>query len=152
MQTAKTLIAWCTGHFVGFVMRRLIFLTLVLHTSSVRCRFLMFFYCFPIWAMSWEKLSLEVCEQVRLKLACSPTETSWSLEILDIESIGIVLSMKRITKTLIRLRGCAGWSASLIFAYGINKRGSFAVDFLIIALSHLSSNEINTYTITIVFI
>ena len=42
------------------------------------------------------------------------------LVILDIETKGIILSRQRITKTLIRLRGCAGWSASLFFAYGIN--------------------------------
>ena len=29
--------------------------------------------------------------------------------------------MERMTKTLIRLRGCAGWSASLLFAYGISR-------------------------------
>ena len=31
------------------------------------------------------------------------------------------LSEKRITKMLIRLHGCAGWSASLLFTYGISK-------------------------------
>ena len=33
----------------------------------------------------------------------------------------IKLSRKRTTKALIRLRGCAGWSAPLLFAYGINR-------------------------------
>ena len=32
---------------------------------------------------------------------------------------GIILSWQRTTKALIRLRGCAGWSAPLLFAYGI---------------------------------
>ena len=36
-------------------------------------------------------------------------------------SRGIILSRQRTTKTLIRLRGCAGWSAPLLFAYGINR-------------------------------
>ena len=39
---------------------------------------------------------------------------------MDITSIDIILSKKRTTKVLIRLRGCAGWSAPLLFAYGIN--------------------------------
>ena len=59
-----------------------------------------------------------VCDQVRLKPACSATETSRRLEILDIETRGIILSKQRITKALIRLRGCAGWSAPLLFACG----------------------------------
>ena len=32
-----------------------------------------------------------------------------------------ILSRQRITKTLIRLRGCAGWSVSMLFAYGKNR-------------------------------
>ena len=55
-----------------------------------------------------------VCDQVRLKLACSATETSTSLEILDLESLGIILSRQWTTKMLIRLRGCAGWSAPVL--------------------------------------
>ena len=62
-----------------------------------------------------------VCDQVRLKQACSVTETSSRLEILDIESRGIILSKQQTTKVLIRLRDCAGWSAPLLFAYGINR-------------------------------
>ena len=49
-----------------------------------------------------------VFDQVRHKLACSAIEASWSLEILVIASIGIILSKKRTTEVLIRLRGCAG--------------------------------------------
>ena len=59
-----------------------------------------------------------VCDQVRLKLLCSATETSYRLEILDIETRGIILPQQWITKVLIRLRGCTGWSAPLLFAYG----------------------------------
>ena len=45
-----------------------------------------------------------------------------SLEISDLDSIAIILSrQRRTTKALIRLRGCAGWSASLLFAYGIKQ-------------------------------
>ena len=68
-----------------------------------------------------EKTCLRVCVQVRLKPACSAIETSQSLEILDLASIFIILSKQRTTKALIRLRGCAGWSASLLFAYSINR-------------------------------
>ena len=61
-----------------------------------------------------------VCDQVRLKPACSATEASWSLEILAIASRGIILSRQPTTKVLIRLRQCSDWSALLLFAYGIN--------------------------------
>ena len=45
-----------------------------------------------------------VCDQVRLKPACSATETRQSLEILDVASMGITLSRQRTTKALIGLR------------------------------------------------
>ena len=49
------------------------------------------------------------CNQVRLKLASSATEISYSLEILALASIGIILSNRQQTiKVLIKLRGCAG--------------------------------------------
>ena len=59
-----------------------------------------------------------ICDQVRLKLVCSASETSYGPEILDLASKGIILSRQRTTKALIRLHGCAGRSASLLFAYG----------------------------------
>ena len=62
-----------------------------------------------------------VSDQVRLKPDCSATGTSWSLEIPAIASGCILLSKQRTTKALIRLRGCAGCSAPLLFAYGINR-------------------------------
>ena len=40
------------------------------------------------------------------------------LRISAIASRGIILSMQWTTKALIRLRGCAGWSAPLLFASG----------------------------------
>ena len=36
-------------------------------------------------------------------------------EILSVASLSIILSRGRTTKALIRLRGCVGWSAPLIF-------------------------------------
>ena len=68
-----------------------------------------------------EKTCLRVSDQVRHRSACSSTEASLSLQILDIETRGIILYRKWTTKVLIRLRGCAGWSAPLLFAYGISR-------------------------------
>ena len=45
-----------------------------------------------------------VCDQVRLKLACSTSETSKSLEPLDIAGKGIIVSKQWTIKALIRLR------------------------------------------------
>ena len=95
---------------------------------------------FPLF--SWNKLHhnlfmslvtrkpvFEVFDQIRLKLACSATETSKSLEILYLVSIEIILSRQQTIKALIRLHGCGGWSAPLLFAYGINR---FSHDVLLI--------------------
>ena len=69
-----------------------------------------------------EKPVFRVCDQVRLKPACLLSfRDKLSLEILDIETRGIIVSRQQTTKVLIRLRWCAGWSAPLLFAYGINK-------------------------------
>ena len=61
------------------------------------------------------------CDQLILKPVCSATEATSSLEILDIARRGIILSRQRTTKALIRLRGCAGSSAPLLVAYGMNR-------------------------------
>ena len=63
----------------------------------------------PSWATPQENLSLGRPAQLQ-RLA--------RVEILDLESKGIILSRQQTTKTLSRLRGCAGWSAPLLFAYG----------------------------------
>ena len=57
-----------------------------------------------------------ICDQVRLKTACSLTE------ILDLESLGM-LSWQRTTKVLIRLRGYAGWSDQHICCSCMAKTG-----------------------------
>ena len=67
------------------------------------------------------KPAFGVFDQVRLKPACSAAETSWRLEISDTENGYIILSRKWTTKVLIRLHRCAGWSAPLLFAHGINR-------------------------------
>ena len=53
-----------------------------------------------------------VSDKARLKPVSIATETSQKDEIL----LDMILSNKRITKALIRLRVCAGWSAPLLFA------------------------------------
>ena len=75
----------------------------------------------PYMSLITRKPVFGVCNQVRLKPACSATETSQCLEILDIETRGIILSKQWITMVLIRLHECAGWSAALLFVYGINR-------------------------------
>ena len=62
-----------------------------------------------------------VLDQATFKPACSASKTSLSLEILDLASIAIILSRQRTTKVLIRMHGCAGCSAALLFAYGKNR-------------------------------
>ena len=97
------------------------------------------------WARSRENVSSGNFHQVRVKPGCSTTETSYNLETLDIASIHIILSKKRTTKVLIRQRGCAGWSAPLLFAYVIRHIFTWPglnVDLKTVALttgnSHLS--------------
>ena len=96
-----------------------------------------------------------VCDQVRLKPACSATGTSQGLGILDIASTDIILSKQRTTKALIRLRWCAGWSAPLLFAYGKN---GFSHDAVLISMTlnwnrdvsflHLLSVLTNVYSMS----
>ena len=56
-----------------------------------------------------------VSDQASLNTACSATETSQNIEYLHESSSIIILSTKRTTKALIRLRGCTGLSAHLLF-------------------------------------
>ena len=62
-----------------------------------------------------------VFDKVGLKLSSSATENSYTLEILDLASIGIILSEQQTTKALISLHWCTGWSAPFLFAYRINR-------------------------------
>ena len=73
------------------------------------------------YSSSTRKPGFRVCNKVRFKPACSNPGTGQCLEILDIASRGITLSRQWTTKALIRLRGWAGWSAPLLFAYGKNR-------------------------------
>ena len=60
----------------------------------------------------------EIFDKVRFKPACSATEDNQNPETLSI-AIHIILSKQWTTTVLVRLRGCAGWSAPLLFAYDI---------------------------------
>ena len=90
------------------------------HKLSKTLFFWCVWYILAEWCMSLvtRKPVFGVCDHGRLKPACEATETRQRLEILDIETWGIILSRQRTIKALIRLRGCAGWSALLLFAYG----------------------------------
>ena len=57
-----------------------------------------------------------VSDKSSLKPACLVTETSLKIEISLEASLDMILFIKRITKVLIRLRGCTGWSAPLLFS------------------------------------
>ena len=57
-----------------------------------------------------------VSDQVIPKPACSATETSENGKLSLVASLDMILSKEQITKALIRLRGCAGLYAPLLFA------------------------------------
>ena len=57
-----------------------------------------------------------VFNKVRFKPPCLATETSWKIGSLLVVSLDMVLSNKGITKALIRLCACAGWSAPFLLA------------------------------------
>ena len=62
------------------------------------------------------KSDFRVSVKAWLKPFSSASETSLNIEVSLEASLDIILSSKRITKALISLRGCAGWSAPLLFA------------------------------------
>ena len=71
-----------------------------------------------LWAAARQNLSLpgEFSTRSGSKKAYSSSEMSWNLEISPVASLAIIISSERITKVLIRLRGCAGWSVPSLFA------------------------------------
>ena len=80
-----------------------------------------------LWSDYWYRLNLSLITRKIVLGGLRPgktqtvSEASYSLESLDLVSRDIILSKQRMTKTLIRLRGCAGWSASLLLAYSIKQ-------------------------------
>ena len=62
-----------------------------------------------------QKCVLDICFSIYKWL------NNWVIFICGVRPRGIILSRQRTTKMLIRLCECAGWSASLLFAYGKNR-------------------------------
>ena len=52
----------------------------------------------------------KICDHVWLYTACSATEVGYNIKIYHKTNL-VVLASGRISKALIRLQGCAGWSA-----------------------------------------
>ena len=61
-----------------------------------------------------EKTCRRVSEKWRFKPSCSGTEISYKIEISLVASLDMILFNQQITKMLISLRGCTGWSAPLL--------------------------------------
>ena len=63
------------------------------------------------------------------KPVSSAKETSLKIEISPAASLHMILSKKQNKKALIRLRGCAGWSAPVLFTnprrQGFSRRGPY---------------------------
>ena len=103
-----------------------------------------------IWATPWENVSSGVSDQVRLKLACWATEASMTLKILVTETRDITLSRQRTTKALIRLRGCTGWSAPLLFACGIRHIFSWPDSYFLRNYESHSSYSLTFFSVSAV--
>ena len=56
------------------------------------------------------------CHQVNFIPAGTATEMRHTIEILHLGSLDVLLSRKRLAKALLRLHGCAGWSAASFYA------------------------------------
>ena len=70
-----------------------------------------------IWALSQENLFSEFPTSWNSNQPAKPQKLAWVLKFWRYQ----VLFKQLTTKVLIRLHGCAGWSAPLLFAYGINR-------------------------------
>ena len=78
-------------------------------------------------------------DQVRLKPNCWAKEASLESRYCTYRTRDIILSRQRTIKALIRLRECAGWSAPLLFTYGINR---FSCDVAHTVTSHLHARAL----------
>ena len=61
-----------------------------------------------------------ISDNARHTPACSVTETSYNIEHLHEAILDIILCRKQITKALIKLHGCTGWSVPLLYACNNN--------------------------------
>ena len=64
-------------------------------------------------------MSLRLFDQIRHEPAYSDTAISEDIKTIHMATLAIIpfiyLYIERITKTLIRMQGCTGWSAPLLF-------------------------------------
>ena len=79
-----------------------------------------------LYAPRRDKTCLWVCDKVRFKPVSVATKTSEKIEILLEASLDMILSNKLITKALISLRGCVGWSEPLLFFFLQTPEDSFS--------------------------
>ena len=90
-------------------------------------------------ALSAKKPVFGVSNKVGLKPVSSTTTIPWNIEILLEARLDMILSKKRITKALIRLGRCAGWSAPLLFANPrkqfFSRRGPYNADSSTVLIS-----------------
>ena len=82
------------------------------------------------WALSQENLSLGFATRVDSKWPAQPEKLA-SLELVSVASIGIILSRQWTTKALMRLHGCAGWPAPLLFTCGKKRFSHDGAQFLV---------------------
>ena len=84
------------------------------------CLFSFLLYLFFLYEFEYgphlEKSVFGVSDKASFKPVSSATETSLNIQISLEASLRNILFKKRITKALIRLRRCAGWSAPELFA------------------------------------
>ena len=73
-------------------------------------------FIFPYMGLVTTKSVFGVSDKGNFKSVCSATEASKKVEFSPVASLDMKLSKKVITKALISLRRCAGWSATVMFA------------------------------------
>ena len=85
-----------------YLKKKSFFITRSLYQLSIRLGFGRILVPIPVMtyqlSLVTRKTVVRVSAQVRLKPACSATETNWGLEILDIETIEVLYYLKRTTE------------------------------------------------------
>ena len=77
--------------------------------------------------LDWTNPVFGVSHKVRFKPVSSATETSKNIEILHVLRLASMISRLRITKVLISLCECAGWSVLLLLVNPEDK-GFFGIE------------------------
>ena len=78
-------------------------------------------FSFPLMSLVARKPVLGVSDKTSFKPVSSATDASQKIEISHVANLHMILFKKRITKALIRLRVCAGWSAPVLFANSLRQ-------------------------------